>query len=197
MRWFWVILLLVVVVAVVVYLRQRREAAHRAAAPPKDPLADLGDVDLLRLGVGAIVTYNGADHVIRGTLRFDQDGYTWAEHLLDDVQHRRWLSVEDDEGLALAMWQAVPAADVTSGAAGDREIVVRGTVYRLEEQGEARFSAEGTTGTAPSGQARYADYRATDGGLASFERFGGGAWEAAVGSRVSPGELTIYAAPRD
>lgn len=191
-----VIVVLVLVAAVVVYLLRRREAA-RGQAPRRDPLADHRDVDFARLAVGAVVTIDGSDHVVRGTLRFEQDGYTWAEHLLDDVHHRRWLSVEDDEGLKLALWDGVPQADVTTGGPGDREIVVGGTAYRLEERGEAGFTAEGTTGTAPSGRAEYADYRADGGRLAAFERFGGGGWEAAVGRTVSPGELTVYAAPRD
>lgn len=195
MRFLLLLLLVAAVVAVVVIVR-RRAAAARRSAPRQDPLRDVADRDLDTIGVGGVVAHAGTDHVVRGTLRFDQDGFTWVEHLLADVGVKRWLSIEDDEGIELAMWEAVPLGELTSGQPGDREVVLRGAVYRLDERGTARFTAEGTTGTAPSGTVEYADYDGPS-GLASFERYGGGSWEAALGSRVTPGELTIYAAPRD
>src|SRR3546814_10481026 len=42
--------------------------------------------------------------------------------------------------------------DIDQGAAGDRDVIVAGTAYRLQERGTARFSALGSTGTAPSGR---------------------------------------------
>jgi len=195
MRFLLLLLLAAAVVAVIVVVR-RRMAASRRPGPRQDPLRDVADRELDTIGVGGVVAHGGQDHVVRGTLSFDQDGFTWVEHLLADVGVKRWLSVEDDEGIEVAMWEAVPLADVTTGQPGDREVVIRGTAYRLDEKGTARFTAEGTTGTAPTGTVDYADYEGST-GLASFERYGGGSWEAALGSRITPGELTIYAAPRD
>lgn len=193
------VLLVIAVIAViaVVVARRRAERAQAGARGPSDPLSDPADDDVHHIGVGGIVARDGRDFVVRGTLDLVQDGYRWVEHFLDDVQQKRWLSVEDDEGLQVAMWEGAALADLEQGAPGDREVRLAGRSYRLDERGTATFTATGTTGTAPNGTAEYVDYEAADGALLSFERFGGQAWEVGVGEPVSPSELTIYAAPRD
>ena len=47
---------------------------------------------------------DGADFIVEGTLRLEQDGFRWDEHRLVDGEHGRWLSVEDDEGLEVVLW---------------------------------------------------------------------------------------------
>lgn len=193
------LILLVAAVGVAIWWYRNRRAP-KADQPRRDPLAQRGGVEdeLRRLRPGAIITYEGRDHVVRGSLHFDQGGYTWDEHLLDDLAVRRWLSVEDDEGLEVALWRAIPLADVASGTAGDTEVTADGTTYRLSERGQARFSAEGTTGTSASGSAEYVDYDGGDGRLLSFERYGTTAgWEVGLGAVVQPGELTVYPAPQE
>lgn len=194
MNWFTALLIAAAVAAVAVALwrRFRRVAPSR---PPGDPLAGPETAHLDGLGVGAVVGYQGQDYVVRGVLNFDESGYVWSEHLLEDSPQRRWLSVERGEGLELGWWHAVPLGEIEQGAAGDRTVVVSATAYRLAERGRARFTATGTTGTAPSGTAEYVDYTGESGRLLSFERYGEGGWEVAVGERLTPGELTVYAAP--
>ena len=134
-----------------------------------------------------MVTIAGADFVVRGTLRFDQSGYTWAEHFIDDVHRLRWLSVDDGEGLELCLWERRPAV---TEAPGGTEVELDGVAYRLEEHGTASFTSEGTTGTAPSGQVEYYDYVAGEHRL-SFERFGSLSWEVSTGRVLAAREVQV------
>ncbi|MFW6772813.1 DUF4178 domain-containing protein [Nocardioides sp. CPCC 205120] len=193
----WLILLLVLAAAVaaaVVVVRTRKPATT-GSRPPGDVIAenDLASVEpLRRLRVGDIVEYQGAMLFVRGRLDFDESGYTWTEHFLDDAEARRWLSVEDDEGFEVSLWRSIPAGDVEQGAPGDRDVIVGGVAYRLQERGSASFRAQGSTGTAPQGTAEYVDYASADGKqLLGFENFGG-SWEASLGEPLQPWELTVY-----
>jgi hypothetical protein len=189
-----VVILLVVAVAVAVVLYRRytaeQEARSRAAsAPPRDPLAtESVRSDPRRITVGDVIRFDGRDFIVRGTIRFDQDGFQWQEHFLDDVEVKRWLSVEDDEGLEIGFWTALKGADLQPGS---KTIDHGGKTYELDEKGSARFTAVGTTGTGPNGRVEYYDYEAGD-DLLSFERYGEGDWEAATGRTVGEYELDIY-----
>ncbi len=67
--------------------------------------------DPYAIGVGDIISYaGGIDHVVRGTITLDEEGYRWHEHLLDGSTGRRWLTVENDEGeLEMTLWIVVRA----------------------------------------------------------------------------------------
>lgn len=185
------VLIVAAVVVVVVVVRARAAAAGPPAAPAprQDPLrAKPGIVDPRSLKVGDVVSYAGADFVIRGTLRFDQDGFQWQEHLLDDANKRRWLSVEDDEELEVVLWESLTAPELQPGAPTLEHAGVR---YSLSEHATARFTAEGTTGTAPSGPFEYYDYAQGEQAL-SFERYGSGGWEVGVGTEIDGDALDIY-----
>ncbi len=191
-----VVILLVAAVAVAVVFYRKYQAAQAAqgrattaAGPPRDPLASQSvRSDPRRITVGDVIRFDGRDFIVRGSIRFDQDGFTWQEHFLDDVEVKRWLSVEDDEGLEIGFWTALKGADLQPGP---RSIEHGGKTYELDEKGSARFTAVGTTGTGPSGRVEYYDYEAGD-DLLSFERYGEGDWEAATGRTVGEYELDIY-----
>lgn len=190
-----IVLLVVAVVAVVALVRARRarpDQGEGQAPPRRDPFADAhgNEQALYRLKVGDVVTFEATDHFVRGSIRYDASGYTWAEHLIDDDRAQHWVSVEDDEGIAVAVWQEVAPGDVDGEPGADR--VAHGQhTYRLQEQGSASYTAEGTTGTAPTGTARYVDYDGPDGALLSFEQFGQ-SWEVSVGRPVRPRALIVY-----
>jgi len=181
-----------VAVAVVMYRRYQAEQAKNrpgAQAPPRDPLAsEAVRSDPRRVTVGDVIRFDGRDFIVRGTIRFDQDGFEWQEHFLDDVEVKRWLSVEDDEGLEIGFWTGLKGSDLQPGP---KTLEYDGKTYELDEKGSARFSAVGTTGTAPSGRVEYYDYAAGD-ALLAFERYGEGDWEVAVGRTVGEYELDIY-----
>ncbi len=182
------------VAAVVVYRKRKAEEAQRQqeAATPRDPFAQShGNEDLLYgLKVSDVVGYHARDWIVRGTLRFNDGGYTWAEHLISDARDQHWLSVEDDEGISVSLWQRVPQNDV-DGEPGARTVTHAQVAYQLHEEGEASFTAEGTTGTAPSGTSRYIDYHGPGEERLSFERFGE-QWEVSVGHSVLPRVLDVF-----
>lgn len=180
------ILLVAVVVLAVIVIRGRTKPA---ASAPVDPLRrDSRGIDPRRLKVGDVVRLDGRDYLVRGTIELDQDGYRWQEHLLDDAEQRRWLSVEDDEELEIVMWTAI---DGVADDPGAPTVTVEGRAYRLDERGRASFRATGTTGTAPEGTMEFCDYADGDHRL-SFERYGSGSWEAGTGVLVNERELDIY-----
>lgn len=203
MNWVVVVLLLIAAAAVaaaIVRYAQGKKARQKSAqerATPKDPFAQShGNEDLLfALKVGDVVHYHAADYLVRGSLRFDERGYTWAEHLISDGRDQHWLSVEDDEGIAVVLWQRVKPDEV-EGEPGAKSVIHQQVAYRLKERGSATFTAQGTTGTAPSGTAEYVDYEGPDGAQLSFERFGE-RWEVSTGRALLPRVLDVFPVSSD
>lgn len=176
-------------------IRSMRSKQSKGVSAPvhKDPLAPEvglnGDPRLLK--VADVVTYAGRDHSVRGSLRLDEDGYTWAEHFLDDASGTRvWLSVESDPELEVVLWREVDAELVP----GEKTLTHDGVTYRLDEKGRARYRSEGTTGLPETGSVEYYDYDGGSGRYLSFERFVGTEWEVGVGEELRLSELLIYPA---
>ncbi|GAA4443418.1 hypothetical protein GCM10023170_019730 [Phytohabitans houttuyneae] len=184
------------VIAVVALSRARRQ--REAPVPPPasvDPF-QTGDTDALRgdpraLKPGDIVEIRTKSYAVRGTLKFTEGDWGWAEHLLDDAAGGKvWLSVEEDPDLELVLWHEVPSATVTPGAP---TVDFDGRRYTRDEGGHARYTATGTTGLNPTGTVRYEDYAAPDGALLSFESYGdSGKWEVGRGEKLHRAEVLIY-----
>lgn len=197
-----IILLIIVVIVLVVIgvqLVRRNKAAQaerdKANKTGKDPFSS-GDVDALRgdpreLGPGAIMDIRGETYSVRGSLRLTEDGWSWAEHFLDNAAGRRyWLSVEEDPELELVLFTTLQDATVRPGA---KTVELEGRSYRHEESGTARYRAEGTTGLDPEGTVRYQDYTAGEDARLSFESYGtGDKWEVSRGEVLSRYEVRIY-----
>jgi len=189
------VLLFLAVIAggVIVFVRSRKkESAANPAAPPAAPARvqePIGGVDVRALKVGDVVNYEDRDYIVEGTLRFDQGGFRWDEHRLVDGADALWLSVEEDEGLEIVVWQRLRGAALEPGPG---TLEHDGVTYELDERGRAGFTSEGTTGAPGGGSAEFADYGRGDERL-SFERYGdGGGWEISVGRVVSEHALDIY-----
>lgn len=187
-------LALLVAAAAAVALVVRRARHSRQPRPSRsDPFAPDGwRPDPRRLKVGDVVALEGRDYIVRGTIRMNRAGISWEEHLLDDTRGRLWLSVEDDEGLVLCLWERVAGPTPDPGAP---TLTYDGVEFRLSERGKATFMAEGTTGTGSSGQMEYVDYAAGEDRL-SFERFASTTWEVSRGRVIGERELTIYPVTR-
>jgi hypothetical protein len=140
------------------------------------------------LQLGDVVNHETHDFVVERTYRFREGGSTWEEHLLVDGDVRRWLSVEDDEGLECVLWERRPDPDLVPGP---KELAVDGVTYRFDERGTADYTLEEATGPGGSGRAEYADYVAGKRRL-SFERFDGSGWEVNVGEVVSEHVFDVY-----
>ncbi len=183
-----VLLILLVIIGIGVFIWSARTFG---LSPRVDPLADHPETyDPLRIGVGDIVTYAGVDHVVGGTITFDQEDFRWHEHLLDGSTGRRRLTVEYDEGeLEMTLWTPREGTGLEPGG----DVILDDRVYRCVRSGSARFTAEGATGTASSGSMDYADYATDDQtGLLAFERCAKTAsWTVSTVRAVTRVDLTV------
>lgn len=192
-----IVLLVVVVVAVgaliaglVLRKRQQRPVAQQG---PQDPFADSDHHavygDPRKLKAGDLVELRGVSYSVRGSLRCDEGGWTWSEHLLETATEERvWLSVEEDPDLILIAWTEVE----TDLSPGPKRLTFNGVEYRSDESGSASYTTEATTGLKP-GTVRYHDYESGD-RLLSFESYGDAPWEAASGEKLSTYDVKIFPA---
>ena len=191
-----VVLVALVAAVIVVAIRTRRGSPSGAddGATIADPFADQRpDNDPRLLRVGDVVNYGGADWIIRGSLFFDQQGFRWQEHLIDNASgDRAWLCVEDDEGLELVLYRRVQAPDLEPGAS---QLLHADTTFTKDESGRASFEAQGATGTARVGIAEYHDYTSTGSARLSFERFGDTSWEVSLGTILGLHEVDVFRRP--
>ncbi|MFI6227242.1 DUF4178 domain-containing protein [Micromonospora echinospora] len=180
-----------VVVALVAMRRSKqRPSAPTVADPFRDHDADALRGDPRRLRPGDLVEIRQVTYAVRGSLHLTEGGWSWAEHLLDTADGtRRWLSVEEDPDLELVLWTAEPTATVTPGPA---TVQFDGRWYRSDESGQARWTATGTTGLAPTGSVRYHDYEASAEARLSFEKYGDADWEVARGELLRRPEVMVY-----
>ncbi|WP_067970529.1 DUF4178 domain-containing protein [Nocardiopsis trehalosi] len=182
-----------IAVAAVRAARRRTPARPAPAAPaaPRDPFADTAETsgDPLALKAGDMLDFGAERSWIRGTLRLSEGGSTWAEHFLEVEGGRRWLSVEQDPDVQMALWTSRPDLDLTPHS---DTLELEGVRYRLVERGTASYRSEGTTGLRAEGGMDYADYEGPDGRHLSFERFDHGRWEPSVGTTLAPGSFTVY-----
>jgi len=179
--------------AVVFFRGRKAQAGAGRAAPaglPEAPAPEpIGGVEVRAMKVGDVVNYEGHDYIVEGTLRFDQGGFRWDEHRLVDGPDSLWLSVEDDEGLELVVWERLRGAALEPGPGS---LDHAGVTYELDERGRANFTSEGVTGAPGGGKAEFADYAHGDHRL-SVERYGDdGGWEINVGRVISEHVLDIY-----
>lgn len=147
--------------------------------------------DVRKLAPGDAVAYDGIDFLVDRTIHLDEEGFTWKEHMLSDAVTGRklWLSVEDDDGLEVSVWQRLTGADLEPGPSS---LTHDGVTYQRDEQGRASFRVEQTGGaTSESGTMEYADYAAGD-RLLAFERYGTGSWEVSTGQTISEHVLDVY-----
>lgn len=188
------VLLILLAVAVGYAVWRRRTTRGTADTGRRDPFADVfvSDGDVHRLAPGAVITFDADDWVVRGSMRLDDGGDRWAEHMIDNGRRQRWLSVYGDD---VAMWDKVAVGDVV-GTPGDATVVWDAVTWTLEERGTATFTAEGTTNSAASGQLEYVEYRnAADDRRLALERQG--TWEASVGYPTDVRSLHVYPAGTD
>ena len=189
------IVLFIAAIIVFVMAMQRSKKPKQPAAR-QDPLkfGTMPTFGPRQLGPGAIVSYAGVDHVVRGSVTLREGPFVWWEHLLEGGTEPIWFSVEEDEGrLELVLWERRKGLALQPG--GDH--AVDGVTFRESEHGHASFTTEGTTGLPAGGEMDYVDYAdAGETTFLGFERWAPGMpWEVSLGRTVSPGELTVYPAP--
>ncbi|MBG0833458.1 DUF4178 domain-containing protein [Planomonospora sp. ID67723] len=172
------------------------------AEPSPPPVPDTGHVgidypDPRTIRVGDTIDCQGTRARVLGALYLSCQGVQWTEHLLDDGSRRhRWLSIETRPGrspgevphLEVLLWTPVPAEGMIPAKT---MIIVEGVEFFPGDRGTAAFRSEGFTGMPDRGLLDFADYRAADGRLLSFERLQGEPWSSSYAQPLPPGSITI------
>ncbi|WJZ02295.1 DUF4178 domain-containing protein [Corynebacterium freiburgense] len=190
----FILAVLFAIVGIFAAIKALKKPTQPASFMPtrEDPLASTsgaGNFGPQILGPGAVVTRNGHDYVVRGSISYRQGPYVWWSHLFDNGE---WLGVEVDEGiLQLTWWRS--RKDLY-GLTGSSSVSADGLSFNHEETGSAVYTSEGTTGVAPSGNMEFQDY-ASGSLLLSLENYDGAGWEVSTGETIGQHELTVYPAP--
>jgi hypothetical protein len=191
-------------------LRQDRKGRAAAtpveAAPVETPLpAPVGAVgyaghdyaDPRTIKVGDRIEVYGQPALVLGAMYIAWQGQEWTEYFLRDAGRRyQWLSVEMRQGLAdgdpphleVLLWTEVPTQGMVPAKS---MLIMDGVEFFPIERGTAAFRCEGDTGMPERGLLDFADYRASDGRLLSFERIQRGSWTASQARPLPPGSIAI------
>ena len=163
--------------------------------PFRDPFRDRdSEQKFWDLKAPDVVAFDGENYFVRKTIANEVGGYEWFEHLLESESGSKfWLSVENDEGLDLGVWNPIDMVDVRSGKVGDESVVILGKAYKHKENGGASWRYVNSDDTG-SGVMTHHQYEAADGTMLAFQRYDGGDWQGTVGRRVRPSEFDIYPA---
>jgi len=94
MLFVWLGIIAIVATGVVLLVLQQRGTLPGVSASKHLPPLER---TVFTLEIGDIVQYMDTDWVVEGRLTYEDDGYTWFEYLLQDGEHIRWLSVDEDD----------------------------------------------------------------------------------------------------
>ncbi len=186
----------------------------RAAAPAKAPSPDAHGTtpkravapdqpyfDPRTIKVGDTVFCQGMRSRAIGALHLSRQGEQWTEYLLDDGSRRyQWLSVEERRGLAEAdprhlevmLWTQVPTQGMVPAKS---TLIMEGVEFSPIERGTLAFRSEGMTGYPDRGLMDFADYRAGDGRMLTFQRVQGGQWISCYAHPLTPGSIHVERLP--
>jgi hypothetical protein len=181
----WIVIgLLVIAIGVGLWLSSRRqtprtrESSRNLSTPPS----------IFELRIGDIVQYMGRDWVVEGKLVYDEEGFTWLEYMLQDGDDIRWLSVEEDDWVTVALLTPVNNLDVSTTP--PQELTYDGDTYHRKESGTATMRREGNPRRPNAEQCRYFDYEGPNKKVLSVEDWNGDI-EVTAGSIIPPTTMTL------
>lgn len=140
------------------------------------------------LEIGDIVQYLDTAWVVEGRLTYDDHGYTWFEYLLQDGEEIRWLSVEEDDRVEVALLETTNALDI--GQTPPQQLTFAGESYRCIESGTAQMTRTGSALRRRAEQCHYFDYKGPGDQVLSIEDWGGEI-EVTFGKRIHPSMLLL------
>ncbi len=147
--------------------------------------------------VGDTIDCQGVRTRVLGAMYLSWQGNQWTEYLLDDGSRRyQWLSIETRPGLnpgdpphlEVLLWTPVPTEGMIPAKT---TLSVEGVEFFPVDRGTAAFRSEGVTSMPERGLLDFADYRASDGRLLSFDRPQGQPWTSSYAQPLPPGSITI------
>ncbi|MGW5158273.1 DUF4178 domain-containing protein [Nonomuraea wenchangensis] len=172
--------------------------AAPTVVPPQLPPSVSGQVgadytDPRTLRVGDRIEVQGSTARVLGAMHISCQGQEWTEFLLrDSARRHQWLSVEvragDPPHLVVLLWTEVPTQGMVPAK---HMLIMEGVEFFPVERGTAAFRSEGDTNNPDRGLLDFADYRAGDGRLLSFERIQGHSWTASYAQPLPPGSISI------
>ena len=146
------------------------------------------DPSIFDMQIGDIAQYEGRDWVVEGKLLYREDGFTWLEYMLQDQNDIRWLSVEEDDLVTVALLAPVTSLDVSLDP--PQELTFEGQTYRCIESGVAQMRRQGNPRRPDVEQCRYFDYRGPGDRVLSIEDWDGDV-EVTAGEVIPPRSLII------
>jgi hypothetical protein len=169
--------------------KQVKEAARAQISAPAGSGSEQAN-ELMRIQVGDAVSITGDTYTVKQKLIFREGNFEWVEYKIMDGETTRWLEVEDDDELWLAVYEEVEDLKI-KGEPPD-EIEYHGVEFELDEKGYATMRKAGEPeSSAP--EMRYFDYEGDGDEVLSIEQWGDN-FEVSVGHRVSPHALEVYSA---
>lgn len=172
----------------------RKKEAYRSSLP-----ASLGSISrslpqqpsVLDLQLGAVVSYDGTDFIVRRRQVYDSHGFQWYSfYLVDPVSGRKlWLDAEDDDELEVAVCEPV---DLDLPLPVPMHLHWQNRTYRLTEHGFARVLIESEDSQPRYTQVEYWDFSEKDEKYALGVEKWGGEWEVMFCRAIEPYALTIF-----
>ena len=144
--------------------------------------------NIFNLQIGDIIQYMGIDWVVEGKLTYTEDGYSWYEYMLQDDNDIRWLSVDEDDTVEVALLEATNQLDVSQSP--PRQLNFADENYKCVGSGVASMTREGTVQRRAASRCEYFDYEGSGDKVLSIEVWDGEV-EVTVGNRINPRSLTI------
>ena len=184
LTWLWIGIIAIVFIGGFILIQQRQALPAKRQQQALPPLQR----NIFTLQIGDIVQYEGADWVVEGRLTFDDNGYTWLEYMLQDGDHIRWLSVEEDDRVEVFWMETVTTLDISNKPPA--QITHNHITYNQVERGNARMNRIGTTMNKQGQVCLYYDYAATNDQVLSVENWNGD-MEVSVGRRIRPSSLIL------
>jgi len=168
------------------FLRRKKKADGRAdAARPRDRTP-------LTIRPGDIVSYLGTDYLVQARNIFDEEGFRWFEHELEDGPRRRVLVTSLDDRLRIYLLEPDPTLSATVGENPSDSLEVGLVRYRMVERGAAKVVREEEGPGNPPTDARYWEYAGPGGKVAWVVRRAGRT-TVSIGEEIrSEGLLEIY-----
>lgn len=164
-------------------------AARRRSLPTRETSRNLTvQPSIFELQVGDIVQHMGQDWAVEGKLTYQEGGFSWLEYMLQDGDEIRWLSVEEDDWVTVALLALVNSLEVS--AVPPQELVYNGDTYYQRETGQATMRREGNLRRPEAETCRYFDYEGPDQKVLSIEDWGGNL-EVTAGIIIAPRSLVI------
>jgi hypothetical protein len=167
----------------------QRVQPHRALAPIVPATATV-----FSLKPGDIVQYTGTDYTVDSTIHYSQDGIGWQAHLLGGGDRDRWLVVEEDDRVVIALVEEIadPGGLPMSATESRPRVTFNGAPYQLRESGRATATRVLPGSGAPQTvTCDYLDYDGPDGQVLYLEFWPPNDREISHGRRINAAALTI------